>query len=574
MIDKNANSGPRECQKVAIYIRVSTSFQIDKDSLPMQRRDLIAYSELILGIPDYEVFEDAGYSGHSVERPAYQDMMKRIKAHEFTHLLVWKIDRISRNLLDFSEMYSELKQLRVVFVSKNEQFDTSTAMGEAMLKIILVFAELERNMTAERVTATMLSRASQGIWNGGKIPYGYDYDFETKQFSINEDEAAVCRLMADDYIRYRSLNHTARMLNAEGYFTRAGIEWASTSVWSVLQNPFCAGIYRYNRLHGTKNRTTNSEDEWIMFENHHEAIYSVEKYNLIQNIMKENKLIQNTSEQHNLRKYTHVFSQICYCGKCGSKMFTTSGRVHADGYRTSMHACRLKKRGGQCDNPAINDLHIGEFVINFISNILTAKKRFSSIETVKDLQDTLLSGNAFKEVISITSLDELFDLLSHYKSDDSFKMISSPRRPEKKPQVSALLKDKEKQERALQRLQDAYLYSDNSMSEKDFLLQRNTILQRIKDLEAKIHSQDLRLSDEDFVRKASYLLINSRIQDREYIYYKNLAQSVAPDILQEYIRALINRIEITEGHITGISFKNGITHRFEYKKTDGINRQP
>ena len=90
------------------------------------------------------IFEDAGYSAKNTDRPDYQQMMARMRTGEFSHLLVWKIDRISRNLLDFSVMYAELKELGVVFVSKNEQFDTSSAMGEAMLKIILIFAELER----------------------------------------------------------------------------------------------------------------------------------------------------------------------------------------------------------------------------------------------------------------------------------------------------------------------------------------------------------------------------------------------------------------------------------------------
>lgn len=73
-------------------------------------------------------------------------------------------------------MYAELKELGVTFVSKNEQFDTSLAKDEAMLKIILVFAELQRNMTSERVGAVMLSRANSGAWNGGKVPFGYSYD--------------------------------------------------------------------------------------------------------------------------------------------------------------------------------------------------------------------------------------------------------------------------------------------------------------------------------------------------------------------------------------------------------------
>ena len=137
-----------EKPKAALYIRVSTHWQVDKDSLPVQRKELINYCQYALGINEYEVFEDAGYSGKNTERPAYKKMLEKIRAGEFSHLLVWKLDRISRNLLDFAAMYDELKQLGVIFVSKNEQFDTGSAMGEAMLKIILVFAELERKVTS------------------------------------------------------------------------------------------------------------------------------------------------------------------------------------------------------------------------------------------------------------------------------------------------------------------------------------------------------------------------------------------------------------------------------------------
>ena len=127
-----------EQKRVAIYVRVSTQYQVDKASLPVQRSELVNYAKYALDIPDHVIFEDAGYSAKNTDRPDYQQMMARIRTGEFSHLLVWKIDRISRNLLDFAAMYAELKRLGVVFVSKNEQFDTSSAMGEAMLKIILV----------------------------------------------------------------------------------------------------------------------------------------------------------------------------------------------------------------------------------------------------------------------------------------------------------------------------------------------------------------------------------------------------------------------------------------------------
>ena len=95
----------KENEKAALYIRVSTHHQIDKDSLPFQKKELINYSKYVLGIDEYEIFEDAGYSGKNTDRPKFQEMMSRIRAGEFTHVLVWKIDRVSRNLRDFTEMY-------------------------------------------------------------------------------------------------------------------------------------------------------------------------------------------------------------------------------------------------------------------------------------------------------------------------------------------------------------------------------------------------------------------------------------------------------------------------------------
>ena len=95
--------------KVAIYIRVSTLHQIDRDSLPMQRQDLIAYAKLILNTDDVTIFEDAGYSGKNTIRPEFQKMMSQLRTGTYTHLLVWKIDRISRNLLDFARCTRSLK---------------------------------------------------------------------------------------------------------------------------------------------------------------------------------------------------------------------------------------------------------------------------------------------------------------------------------------------------------------------------------------------------------------------------------------------------------------------------------
>ena len=142
---------------VALYVRVSTGYQVDKDSLPFQKKELKAYCEHVLHIDKnrIEIFEDAGKSGKNTKRPAFERMMGKVKSGQVSHVIVYKIDRISRNLVDFSLMYDDFKYNNVTFISLNEQFDTSSAIGEAILKIILVFAELERKLTSERVTDVM-----------------------------------------------------------------------------------------------------------------------------------------------------------------------------------------------------------------------------------------------------------------------------------------------------------------------------------------------------------------------------------------------------------------------------------
>lgn len=572
---RNTKSTSFRPKKVAIYIRVSTLYQIDRDSLPMQRKDLIAYAELILGINDYEVFEDAGYSGKNTDRPAYQDMIQRIRNGEFSHMLVWKIDRISRNLLDFAEMYEELQELRVTFVSKNEQFDTSTAIGEAMLKIILVFAELERNMTSERVTAAMISRANNGQWNGGRIPFGYNYDPDSRKFSVKEDEAQICQILKEDYLKNKSLTHTTRFLNERGYKTRSGAAWSQTTVWIIVSSPFYAGIYRYNRYKGTDHRTENPEDEWVMVPNHHPALFTMEEHDTMLQILKENsRSWENSFGRPHSSSTIHLFSGIAYCGKCGNKMTSTPGRLHTDGYHPSNYSCPKRRKTKECDNQTINDTIVGEFIINYILNMLNAKKNFSGIQTPEDLENRLLSGSTFSDIAHIekNGLHEFYNLLSRYGSDNSYSF--SIQRPRKKkatvsPEIEQLRKEKERQERAMQRLQELYLYSDSAMSEKDFILRKTEISKRLEDVNTKLglvfHDSKSSLSDEDFIKQASHLLITKQLSDRKYIYFKELAKSISPEILKTYFDTILDSIIIINGRIQTIVFKNGLTHNFLYK---------
>jgi hypothetical protein len=361
------------------------------------------------------------------------------------------------------------------------------------------------------------------------------------------------------------------MLNEKGFKTRAEAEWSPTTVWIIVQSPFYAGFYRYNRYKGVEHRTENPEEEWVMVENHHPAIFTVEEWEKMCDIRDVNSRQRNAAGKQRIGQNVYVFGGISYCAKCGSKLVSTPGRLHVDGYRTSNYSCPKHRKTKECDSPTVSDTIIGEFVINYIVNMLAAKRNFSSINSPEKLQARLLHGSTFSQIQAIEpdGLHDFYNLLSRYGSDDSY--VFSTRRPKKQkatvdPEVESLRKERERQERALRRLQELFLYSEDSISEKDFIIRKKEITGRIEEINSKLgmitHDAGSSLTDEDFIRQASHLLIASKLQEKEYVYYKNLAASVSPEILREYIHSIVDSIRVLDGQVSAIVFKNGLTHKF------------
>ena len=161
----------------AIYCRQSF-YKEDSCSIDMQIERSKAFC--VSQGWDYIVYDtDKGYSGKDTDRPGFRQMMKDITAGKINFVVVYKLDRISRKLTDFFGLMEEFKAQDVGFRSLTENFDTTTPMGRAMLAIIAVFAQLERETTAERVRDNMIDRARMGIWNGGPIPFGFQSNKET-----------------------------------------------------------------------------------------------------------------------------------------------------------------------------------------------------------------------------------------------------------------------------------------------------------------------------------------------------------------------------------------------------------
>lgn len=566
-------------QKAAIYIRVSTHWQIDKDSLPLQRSDLANYVQYALDIHDYEIFEDAGYSGKNTDRPAFQQMLSRLRTGEFSHLVVWKIDRISRNLLDFASLYAELKKLGITFVSKNEQFDTSNAMGEAMLKIILVFAELERNMTSERVTAVMLSRAAGGQWNGGKIPFGYSYDKDSGTFSILGSEADTVRRIYDLYEEHHSLLVVARTLNQEHVYPRSGNKWNPTTVSIILKNPFYTGVYRYNYLDESKSgfadrSHTKSDSDWIVVEDHHPAIVTKEQQQRIMLALTQNRRTNKETSKTYVRKHTHIFAGVLECGICGSQLQATIDRPRSDGYRPSVYLCSSRRRSLSCTNKYVSDMAIAPFVLNYIANIIKAQNSFGKSTSIETFERKLLRGEQFSGIAGIdkAGLCEMYDMLRRgIISDAAFSSMQPQRSSAYDSERDALASERRKKDRALNRLQSLYLYSDEALSEREFLIERKSLQDAIDQIDKRLEeidketAQQFSLSDEDFMHKASMFIITNELTNKRQIDFRSLLRSVDNSVIKQLINSVIQKIVILDGRITSIRFKNGIEHRFLYE---------
>lgn len=543
--------------KTAIYIRVSTYHQIDKDSLPLQRQDLINYTKYILNINEYEIFEDAGYSAKNTDRPAFQEMMKKIRKKEFTHLLVWKIDRISRNLLDFCDMYNDLKKFDVTFISKNEQFDTSSAMGEAMLKIILVFAELERKLTGERVKSVMMDRANKGKWNGSPIPLGYKWNPETKFPEVDLEESQTISMIYENYKKLKSTTLVRKLLNNNGMHTKRNKAWTTKTIADIIRNPFYKGTYRYNFRESARGKK-KKKDEWIIIDNNHQGIVTADLWEECNAIMDENAKRSNALFRGNAK--THVFASLIKCGECNNNYTAKCDKPHKDGYQPSLYVCSGREKRDGCSQKTISDKIVGTFVLQFIKNVTQLK----SSTKLEDMEKLLLLNLDDVYGIDNNSIEELYNIL-HNKTSNNYLPVAAD--SEYDFETAQLSKEKAKYERALKRLDDLYLFDDDAISEKDYLLKKNDLKNALDSVNFKIKQKNIKSNDDvNFFKSATVLILKLELNKTENINYKDLLIKISKETMKEFINTVIKNIIVKDRKIISIEFKNGYIARFVYNK--------
>lgn len=424
-----------DIMKIAIYSRKS-KFTGKGESIENQIEMCKKYISIHFD-KNYKLltYEDEGFSGSTIERPNFKLMLEDAKLKKFDVLVCYRLDRISRNISDFSILISKLKNYNIAFVSIKEQFDTTTPLGRAMMYISGVFAQLERETISERVRDNLRQLAKTGRWLGGVTPIGFISEEvivkdnngklkEYKKLSSVEEEISTVKVIYSKFLELKSLTKTETYLINYGYKSRNNIFFSRSAIKNILSNPVYAiadeelytyfiqnkysvccdknlfngynGVMAYNKTSQVESKTkVRHTSEWIISIGNHEGI--IESYTWI----KVNKLlIQNKSKNYRKVKNTEcLLSGILLCGNCKSYMRPKYGRYNSEGKKIYYYMCELKEKSKRVkcnikNAPGINlDLWVCQTIKSLSTNtsdilkeINTEKLKFKS-HTSKTLRE-------------------------------------------------------------------------------------------------------------------------------------------------------------------------------------------
>lgn len=339
------------------------------------------------------VFEDEGFSGGNMKRPAFQKMMADVRKHKFKAIVVYRLDRISRNISDFAGLIDELTKLDVSFVSIREQFDTSTPMGRAMMFIISVFSQLERETIAERISDNMMELAKTGRWLGGTTPIGFRSEAVSKETVDGKvrksfklvpipEEAAIPKMIFDLYTETDSLTAVEAELLRQRIKTKLGKDFTRFAIKAILQNPVYMvadeeaydyftekeanvcfpkeafdgsyGIMAYNRTDQEKGKASVllPVDQWIIAIGKHPGLVSSKQWIAVQVSLERNK----SKGYRKPRSNASLLTGLIFCS-CGERMYPKlSQRTTASGEIIYSYVCKMKERSKRerCDRRNAN----------------------------------------------------------------------------------------------------------------------------------------------------------------------------------------------------------------------------
>ena len=309
--------------KVALYVRVSTTSQMEEGySIEEQKAKLESYCD-IKDWHIYKVYTDGGFSGSTTERPALEQLIKDAQSKLFDTVLVYKLDRLSRSQKDTLYLIEDIfLKNNIEFVSLLENFDTSTPFGRAVIGLLSVFAQLEREQIKERMQLGKLGRAKAGksmMW--AKTSYGYNYDKETGSMTVNEYEALAVKEIFSSYLAGMSITKLRDKINDEYPKQPA---WSYRTIRGILANPVYCGLNQY------KGQT---------FQGTHKPIISLVDFEQTQRELAKRQ--QKAQELSNPRPFQakYMLSGLAQCGYCHAPLKVILGQKRKDGSRFKRYEC-------------------------------------------------------------------------------------------------------------------------------------------------------------------------------------------------------------------------------------------
>jgi site-specific DNA recombinase len=353
--------------RCAIYTRKSTEEGLEQEfnSLDAQRESGEAYiasqkSEGWVALPDR--YDDGGYTGGNMERPALKRLMTDIEDGKVDCIVVYKVDRLSRSLLDFARMMETFDKRHVSFVSVTQQFNTTNSMGRLTLNILLSFAQFEREIISERTRDKIAAARRKGRWSGGRPVLGYDVAPGGGKLLVNEDEAARVRSIFDLYLEHQSLIETIKVLDERGWVNKrwttqdgreaGGGQFDKPNLFHLLTNVLYLG------------KITLKKE---LFDGQHPAIVDAEIFRRVQALLRRNG---QSGGKHVRNRFGALLKGLLRCVPCDSAMVHTHTLKNGN-KRYRYYVClNAQKRGWHnCPSKSIPAAEIERFVIDQIRGI-------------------------------------------------------------------------------------------------------------------------------------------------------------------------------------------------------------
>jgi site-specific DNA recombinase len=342
--------------RCAVYTRKSTEEGLDQEfnSLDAQREACEAYvasqrAEGWLLVPDR--YDDGGFSGATLERPALKRLMADIEARRVDVVVVYKIDRLSRSLMDFAKLVEVFDRTGVTFVSVTQSFNTTTSMGRLTLNVLLSFAQFEREVIGERIRDKFAASRARGMWMGGFVPLGYDV--KDRKLIVNKAEAAKVRMIFRSFVRLGSATVLTRSLQSEGMTGKRGKPIDKGYLYKLLKNR----VYMGEAVHkGTP------------YPGEHKAIIDRRLWDKVQTILRESPRLRAART----RAQTPALLKGLIFGPTGCAMSPTHTRKGGRLYRYYVSQSVIKGGAGACPVGRVPANEIEAAVVDQLRNVLRA----------------------------------------------------------------------------------------------------------------------------------------------------------------------------------------------------------